>query len=109
VLVADDRRLGADEVAAVSDHYHVAALADVVLPAVQQRAGRHLPARLLADLADHAVSGIFPEFEFPAGQLPLGPLILQQEHLPGLDRHALDRHRERAPGLTPHALARAQA
>src|ERR1039458_2241974 len=58
VLVTDDRGIGADDVAAVGDHQHVPALADVVLPAVQQRPGRHLPAGLLADLAHHTVSGI---------------------------------------------------
>ena len=53
-----------------------------VLPAVEQRPGGDLPAALLADLAHHAVGRVLAQLELPAGQLPLVPLVPQQDTFP---------------------------
>jgi hypothetical protein len=98
VLVADERRVGTQHVAAVRNDHDIGAFADVVLPAIEQRPGRDLPAGLLADLAHDAVSRVLMQFQLPAGQFPLIPLVFQEQDPPGLDGDALDRHRERARG-----------
>src|ERR1039457_2744170 len=95
VFVADNRGRGAGHVAAAGNDDYILSLADVVLPAVKDGPGRHLPVGFLADLPDDARGRIFAELELAAGQLPLHPLVLQQQHTLVLHRDSLHRHRER--------------
>lgn len=95
VLVADHHRDRTEHVAAVSDDQDVSARAYVVLPAVKQWTGGDMPAGLFGDLSRNAAGRFLVELEFPAGQLPLVPLIFQQQDFPVLNGDPLDRHRER--------------
>jgi hypothetical protein len=79
VLVADHRRLHASDVAAVGDDHHVAALPDVVLPAVKQRPGIDLPARFLVDLPYDTVERVFAYLNLPAREFPFVPLVFQEQ------------------------------
>ncbi len=98
---------------------HVLAVADVVLPAVEDRAGDHPPAGFLAELASHADTRILAELELAARQLPLSTLVAQQQDQAGLHRHPFDRNGECAriarardeisPGLPEELLLLAMA
>jgi hypothetical protein len=78
VLCADNRRAVVGEVTAIRNDHHVTVLAYVVLPTIQNRPSRDLPAGFLADLPDNALLRILSEFQLPAGKLPLAALVLQQ-------------------------------
>jgi hypothetical protein len=84
VFVADHRGCGAGYVAAVGNDDHILSLADVVLPAVKDGAGRHLPAGFLADLPDDARGRILAELELAAGQLPLRMVSRTPPRLPAV-------------------------
>jgi len=68
VLVTHERRVSAQYMTAVGNDHDINALADVVLPAIQQRSSRDFPACLLAYLPHHAASGVLAQLKFPARQ-----------------------------------------
>ena len=97
VLCTDDRWPVTSDVTAIGNDYDGTVLADVVLPAVQDRARGYLPSGFLADLPDDALLRILPELQLSARKLPLGALVLQQQHPPVLNGNALQRYGERGP------------
>lgn len=77
--IADDQRTSAQHMTAIGHHHDADALADVVLPAIGQRSGCDITARLLVDLPHHAAVPVLAPATAFRRQFPLAPLVLQQQ------------------------------